>query len=77
MSVKIPEVADYDDDFFSETSNTYQNAELIKYISGQNLKTVCTMHFALLLKVNFIISFYITVTLFVTSTVYSFLFMFC
>jgi len=34
MSVKIPEVADYDDDFFSETSNTYQNAELIKYISG-------------------------------------------
>jgi hypothetical protein len=34
MSVRIPEVTDYDDDFFSKTSNIYQNAELIKYISG-------------------------------------------
>jgi hypothetical protein len=34
MSVRIPEIADYDDDFFSKTSNTYQSAELIKYISG-------------------------------------------
>jgi hypothetical protein len=34
LSVSIPEVADYDDDFCSKARNIYQNAELIKYISG-------------------------------------------